>query len=184
MGYCTLPKFTHEQLCIRNRKVAAARRLNADKRFWSKIDKTGSCWLWRGSGRPYGRMVWKDGKVMGVHRISFMLHNGYLPKDLMICHHCDTPLCVRPEHLFAGTNDDNQKDAARKGRYKGRKLPPRSQEWRDNLSKAKKGKTKLSDETRRRMSIGQRSIVKSEWAKEMARQGLKRYWEKRRLLNA
>jgi HNH endonuclease len=51
-----------------------------------------------------------------AHRVAYTIENGLIPRGKFICHHCDTPLCVRPDHLFIGTNMDNMRDAIKKGR--------------------------------------------------------------------
>ena len=92
------------------------------ERFWEKVNKTeGGCWLWTGaiSRNGYGNMGCKiDEKQRSVqaHRLSWFLHLGEIPTGLCVCHHCDTPSCVNPDHLFLGTMKDNMQDAQRKGR--------------------------------------------------------------------
>jgi len=92
-------------------------------RFWSKVDKTGDCWVWTASinQRGYGQFkIYDRGngkqKVMETHRIAWLLENSDIPVGMQICHKCDNPLCVRLEHLFLGTPKDNAQDMARKGR--------------------------------------------------------------------
>lgn len=87
--------------------------------FWPKVEKTDSCWLWRGeiTKDGYGRTgAKKDGSTRGAHRIAWELTNGPIPDGLFVLHKCDNPPCVRPEHLFLGTQADNRRDCVAKGR--------------------------------------------------------------------
>lgn len=100
-------------------------RHSIEARFWSKVNKTDSCWLWTGSRTGRRRMHGQfhlakiDGRPRNIypHRFSWMLAYGSIPNTLQVLHRCDVGICVRPEHLFLGTQDDNLKDAARKGRF-------------------------------------------------------------------
>lgn len=87
------------------------------KRFWSKVDKSGECWLWTASldSAGYGQININRRLVLS-HRYSFSLANGPIPPGMLVCHTCDTPRCVRPDHLFLGTHADNAADMCRKGR--------------------------------------------------------------------
>lgn len=93
------------------------RRPVAD-RFWEKVQKTDSCWLWTGGSVPrgYGRFLWPDGRKGYAHRFSYELANGPVPDGLWVLHCCDNPPCVRPDHLWLGTHADNMHDMAAKGR--------------------------------------------------------------------
>lgn len=91
-----------------------------EERFWSKvaIGSTNECWLWQASLGSTGYGQFNTGRSMAkAHRIAWELGNkGLIPADLMVCHHCDTPACVNPAHLFLGTQTDNMRDCFAKGR--------------------------------------------------------------------
>lgn len=83
-----------------------------------KIDKSG-CWNWQGykTKKGYGTLPILR-KPVKAHRISYLVFRGEIPNDLFVCHKCDNPSCVNPDHLFIGSNSDNMKDAQEKGRLK------------------------------------------------------------------
>lgn len=89
--------------------------------FWAKVRKQpgDGCWEWTGSfnDKGYGK-VRVDGRMVRAHRVAWELAHGplSLPADATVCHRCDNPACVRPDHLFLGTQLDNIRDRDAKGR--------------------------------------------------------------------
>lgn len=85
------------------------------------------CWLWTGkpnAGTGYGFLS-QDGRYYPAHRLAYWYTVGPIPTGLQVLHTCDTPLCVRGDHLFLGTHLDNMQDKARKGRvWNGRGVRP------------------------------------------------------------
>lgn len=90
-------------------------------RFESKFTKgtPEECWNWTDSlRRGYGKM--KVGYTnYRAHRIAYSVYKGEIPEGMYVCHSCDNPSCVNPNHLWLGTHDDNMKDKAKKGRCPG-----------------------------------------------------------------
>lgn len=92
--------------------------LIAPEAFWSRVDKSGDCWLWTKfvNSNGYGRLTYRR-KQYSAHRIAFLLAVGDIPPGLNVLHRCDNPPCVRPDHLFLGTQADNMRDMAQKNRH-------------------------------------------------------------------
>lgn len=108
-------------------------------RFWNKVDKVKEgCWLWNGAVNEAGYGVIarskEDKLLMRAHRVMWLMAYGSIPDGLHVLHHCDVPRCVRPSHLFTGTDADNQHDKWAKGRGN----PPPVRRGKDN------NKTKLT----------------------------------------
>jgi hypothetical protein len=89
------------------------------RRYWAKVNKTdpSGCWMWSGlkSKEGYGRFYFERRRFF-AHRISWFWHFGAIPDEVLICHTCDQPSCVRPDHLWVGNDTANIADRHRKGR--------------------------------------------------------------------
>lgn len=95
-------------------KMSPAERLAR----WSRLDPETGCIIFTGtlfSNTGYGSIC-INYKTRSAHRLAWELANGRIPDGKSILHRCDNPACVNPDHLFAGTQDDNMKDMMRKGR--------------------------------------------------------------------
>jgi len=109
-------------------------------RFWSKVDTSGDCWLWRGAvnTKGYGHLGItrnKKHETPNAQRISYLLTRGEIDDKLSVLHHCDNPSCVNPSHLFAGTITDNNNDSVAKGRWNTEpRIKYGEDSWRAKLS--------------------------------------------------
>jgi hypothetical protein len=87
------------------------------------------CWVWTGENREgYGRFRKPAGRkdkreYIAAHRYSFARFNGAIPDGMCVCHSCDVPECVNPDHLWLGSHADNMIDRDAKGRSAGGSLP-------------------------------------------------------------
>jgi HNH endonuclease len=111
------------------------------KRFSDKIQKTETCWNWLGAINPSGHAVIKiDGANRSAHRVSYAIYKGDIPENLMILHKCHNPKCVNPDHLYAGTAQNNSQDeinrkntrhytCANPSKYKGVRYDKTRQGW-------------------------------------------------------
>lgn len=129
------------------------------ERFWEKVDRSGSCWIWkRGLSKSgYGKF-WLNKLNMRAHRAAWVITHGEVPSGMMVCHRCDTPACVRPEHLFLGTAQDNVNDMVSKRRNRTGDDHYTRTSPHKVLRGTNHGMAKLSDEqvaeARRRFSEG------------------------------
>lgn len=88
-------------------------------RYWAKVSKSEDCWLWLGASHDdgYGHIkAGVGGRVLLAHRVAYVAFVGPLLPGMLVCHRCDTPACVRPEHLFLGDHATNAQDRNSKGR--------------------------------------------------------------------
>lgn len=91
--------------------------------FWENVEvaEGNKCWIWRGSMEPtgYGKIGFggvDSKREFKAHRVSYEMRYGPIKDGMVICHTCDNPSCVNPNHLFEGTHTDNMRDMGRKGR--------------------------------------------------------------------
>ncbi|KKN16791.1 hypothetical protein LCGC14_0972530, partial [marine sediment metagenome] len=85
-------------------------------RFWGKVKKTNSCWMWVATLHAGYGYVGLNGKDYSAHRISWEIHFGKIPEGMLVLHKCDNPPCVNPKHLWIGTRKQNTQDMIKKGR--------------------------------------------------------------------
>lgn len=98
-------------------------RVPIDERFWPKVAFGDGCWEWLGArddnGYGWIKVTWEAShpRQEKAHRVCWILTRGPIPDGQRVLHTCDNPPCVRPSHLFLGTDLDNRHDAMKKGRW-------------------------------------------------------------------
>lgn len=117
--------------------MARRRRTPLADRFWSKVNKTETCWLWTAStANGYGNIHAGDRKMLSSHRVSYELHYGTIPAGMVVDHKCHNTLCVNPDHLRLATtkqNGENQRRESRcnkKSGLRGVTYDPQTGKWR------------------------------------------------------
>lgn len=116
--YCGM----HKQRAHKYGSTELPIRPNIVERFWRLVEPVPTevgCWLWRGSMNNKGYGVFGDGREGSrlAHRFSWTLRNGPIADGAQICHRCDVPLCVNPDHHFVCDQGQNVRDAVQKGRH-------------------------------------------------------------------
>lgn len=111
-----------------------------EERFWKKVHKReGTCWTWTAATDKDGYGVfWFNGKAQYAHRVSWQLKHGLITSDQVVCHRCDTPTCVKPDHLFLGDYYTNIQDRVKKQRSSLNESNPNSKLTKEQVREIKK----------------------------------------------
>lgn len=108
----------NHETCVNPDHAILRRELRLEDRFWDKVVKSDGCWEWQGATYHFGYgAVRVKGKNHHAHRVSWELTHGAIPDGQKVLHRCDNPPCVRPDHLFLGTDADNHADMMQKKRH-------------------------------------------------------------------
>lgn len=136
---------------------------NTPDRFWARVVKTASCWLWTGhihKKTGYGNLSY-HGKQQGAHRVAYQIAVGPIPDWMSVLHRCDVRACVRPDHLFLGTQADNIEDMQKKNRgsFGEKRWSARLSEEAIRIIRAAYIPRKNTGELARRFGVNPRHIV-------------------------
>ena len=126
----TVDKFYQEhkqQYCLicRNafKPVGKEKTCSMKCKLLSFVQKeTNGCWIWKGcKAGNYGKITWRQ-KTISAHRACYLVFKGEVEEGKLICHTCDNPLCINPDHLWTGSHKENAIDALKKGRLEESRL--------------------------------------------------------------
>jgi len=92
--------------------------MSLEDRLWSRVDRSGDCWVWTGQRLPagYGQLRCGGRRRIYTHRLAWTLAYGEIPAGLFVLHRCDNPPCCNPAHLWLGDAGDNIRDCFAKNR--------------------------------------------------------------------